>query len=67
MDKIPLTIEMPQIDGETAAAIQEFLYAVLNAFDAQYCFTIERYYKEISSQNHNNQIVNELKDNEVPF
>jgi hypothetical protein len=47
MDKLYLTLEMPPLDGETAASIQAFLYALIDAFDAQYCYSIERYYSEL--------------------
>jgi len=46
MDNIPLTINMPLLDGETAAALQQVLYHLLDAFDEQYCYVIERYYQQ---------------------
>jgi len=44
-----LTLQLPQLSGEQAAAIQNVIYAFLEAFDAHYCFTIERYYKDASN------------------
>ena len=45
MDKPILTIEALQLNDETAAKVQEFLYALLNAIDEHYYPKITRYYR----------------------
>lgn len=45
MDKPVLTIEAPLINDETAAKVQEFLYALLNAIDEHYYPQITRHYR----------------------
>jgi len=45
MDKAVLTIEALQLNDETAAKVQEFLYALMNAIDEHYYPQITRHYR----------------------
>lgn len=49
MNTIELTIELPELTDEAAAMIQEFIYALMDTFDARYCRQIEKYYRDFSS------------------
>ena len=45
MNRTVLTIEIPELSDEAAASIQNMLYSMMDTFDAQYCYQIERYYR----------------------
>ena len=72
MEFTTLSIEIPRLSGEQAAMMQQTLYAFLDAFDACYCFAIERYHQDLYNQEHinNSQInnlVHELLNSDEPF
>ncbi len=41
-----LVIEAPRLTDEAAVNVQEFLYALMDAFGERYHYQIERYYRE---------------------
>lgn len=67
MEYLYLTIELPRLSGEQAHAIQQTLYAFLDAFDTHYCFAIERYHKDTSNPDYNNSPIVQTEDNDPPF
>jgi hypothetical protein len=67
MEKLTLSIDMPSLDGETAASLQAFFYALIDAFDAQYCYLIERYYSHSSQNPHGSSLIQECPEHQDPF
>ncbi len=67
MDKLLLSIKMPTLDGETAASLQAFFYALINAFDAQYCYLIEQYYSQSTQNPQSPSLIHELPEHQDPF
>jgi len=72
MEFTTLTIQLPHLSGEQAAQVQQTLYAFLDAFDTHYCFAIERYHQDLSSQDYSNNLsidnlIHELCSTNDPF
>jgi pyrroloquinoline quinone (PQQ) biosynthesis protein C len=60
MDYSYLEIQIPRLSDEQAAGFQQVFYAFMEAFDTQYCYAIERYYRSFSEQQNERQ-KNELQ------
>lgn len=45
MDKRVFVIEMPALEDDAVARIQEFLWDLVNSFEAQYYQQLYRYYR----------------------
>ena len=72
MDFIHLSLQLPRLSGEQAHAMQQTLYAFLDAFDSLYCHAIEQYLKDESNQRHINnlqlqELIQTLGSDEPPF
>jgi hypothetical protein len=44
-------IELPQLSDETAVQIQDFIYTLLDLFEARYGDQIRRFYDDLSAHN----------------
>lgn len=49
MDKPVFVIEMPELDDEQCAVVQDFLWEVIRAFESQYYHQLQRNHRK--SQN----------------
>jgi hypothetical protein len=47
MDKPVFIIEMPQLNDEQCAAVQDFLWDVIRAFEARYFHQLRRYHQKL--------------------
>ena len=47
MDALPIIIPLPELSGEDALELSEFLYELAGRFEASYRDSIERYYRAV--------------------
>ena len=47
MDKVVLIIEMPDLSYEQVASIEDFLHALINAFENHYAHQCKEYYRKL--------------------
>lgn len=68
MNTTALIIEIPDLDDEAAAMMQQFFYSLMEAFEAQYYPKIERYYRNYQQDlQHDNVDTDNLDLNQDPF
>jgi hypothetical protein len=48
MDKPVLIIEMPELSYEQAAGVEDFLHALINAFQNHYARQLREYYQRLN-------------------
>lgn len=65
MDNLMLT--PPDLDDETAVKLNDFLYELLEAFEAHYYHQMRRYHRELRIQRMQNDIENSFDDDELSF
>ena len=47
MDKAVLMIQMPDLSYEQVAGIEDFLHALINAFENHYAHQLKEYYRKL--------------------
>jgi len=52
MDKPFLIIEMPDLSYEQAAGVEDFLHALINAFENHYARQLQEYYQRLEANQH---------------
>jgi hypothetical protein len=67
------SITPPNLDDETVAKINDFLYELLDAFESHYCYQILRHHRNVRSQQMQSVVVRSLfegegeDEDETPF
>lgn len=46
MDKRFFVIDMPELDDQAVAAVQDFLWERINSFESQYYHQLQRYHRQ---------------------
>lgn len=54
MDRPVLIIEMPDLNYEQAAGIEDFLHALINAFENHYARQCKEYYRKLEHEDDTN-------------
>jgi len=57
----------PELDDETAAKLNDFLYELLEAFESHYCYQILRHHRNLRTQRMLNAPSPFEDDEELPF
>lgn len=58
----------PNLDDETVVKLNDFLYEILDAFEAHYCYQILRHQRNLRAQRMQTELSNSFEDDdELPF
>ena len=60
-------LTLPKLDDETAAKLNDFLYEILDAFEAHYCYQILRHHRDLRAHRMLNAPSLFEDDEELPF
>jgi len=60
MDKPVLIIEMPELSYAQAAGIEEFLHAVVKAFENHYHHQLREYYRQLELDDDLGDLIDDL-------
>lgn len=57
----------PDLDDETVVKLSNFLYEILDAFEAHYFYQILRHQRNLRAQRIQTELSNLYEDDELPF
>ena len=60
-------LTLPELDDETAAKINDFLYEIVEAFESHYCHQILKHYRDLRAHRMLNASSPFEDDEELPF